>query len=483
MVRAIREKVRSNYSGDGAGGVSLADLIPAIQARDAVEGKVAAIGTVNPRPPGLLNDLAQSGKRAVARALDWHVREQVEFNRAVLSAIDTLIEAHNETNRAIAALGSRVAASENNLPAEWDKWKAEWEKRLVANEVKLLRGVADLQAAFQLRTAQMESGLREAFAETRRNVEGTASSQREQIQDQQRALQATYEERERRIEVSFRETVQAQHEAFTSALARSSAEIQAALGSQLEAIRHSDQAGIQNELRLIRQRSATAPVQGSAQAHEDDWPPVDWLLFAEKFRGKEDSIRKSFERYVPVFAGAADVLDLGCGRGEFLELMKRASISARGVDLSAANVGVCHCKDLDAERADMFEYLESLPDHSLGGVFCAQVIEHLPPPQVPKLVALCARKLRRNSPIVFETPNPECLAIFATHFYIDPTHVKPLPPSLMWFYLEEAGFGQIEIQRLAPAGDAWPELNDLPPQFRERFFGFLDYAISARSLS
>ena len=81
-----------------------------------------------------------------------------------------------------------------------------------------------------------------------------------------------------------------------------------------------------------------------------------------------------------------------------------------------------------------------------------------------------------------ETPNPECLAIFATHFYLDPTHTRPIPPPLMAFYLEEAGLGRIEVERLYPAVDTMPSLAALPEDFRKEFFGSLDYAIFGRKL-
>jgi O-antigen chain-terminating methyltransferase len=83
---------------------------------------------------------------------------------------------------------------------------------------------------------------------------------------------------------------------------------------------------------------------------------------------------------------------------------------------------------------------------------------------------------------IIETPNPECLAIFATHFYLDPTHTRPVPAPLLRFYMEDAGFGSIEVERLAPAVESMPALADLPPSVREAFFGGLDYAILARKL-
>ncbi len=113
---------------------------------------------------------------------------------------------------------------------------------------------------------------------------------------------------------------------------------------------------------------------------------------------------------------------------------------------------------------------------------CCQVVEHLPPERLPEMIRLLHDKLRAGALIAIETPNPECLAIFATHFYIDPTHRHPIPPALMSFYLEEAGFGRIEVERLSPAVEAMPSLAELPEAFRKDFFGSLDYAVFATRL-
>ena len=124
----------------------------------------------------------------------------------------------------------------------------------------------------------------------------------------------------------------------------------------------------------------------------------------------------------------------------------------------------------------------SQPEGTLGGIFCAQVVEHLPPARVPELIALAARKLYSGGLLAIETPNPECLAIFATHFYIDPTHTRPVPSLLLRFYMEESGLGGIEVHYRAPAVEAFTELAALDTSVRERFFGGLDYAILGRKL-
>jgi O-antigen chain-terminating methyltransferase len=109
-------------------------------------------------------------------------------------------------------------------------------------------------------------------------------------------------------------------------------------------------------------------------------------------------------------------------------------------------------------------------------------VEHLDPAKLPEMIRLCAAGLRRGGVLVIETPNPDCLAIFATYFYIDPTHSRPVPRQLLEFYMEEAGMGQIEVHELSPAIESIPEIAELPEAFRKRFFGGLDYAIIGRKL-
>jgi O-antigen chain-terminating methyltransferase len=98
------------------------------------------------------------------------------------------------------------------------------------------------------------------------------------------------------------------------------------------------------------------------------------------------------------------------------------------------------------------------------------------------MLKLAARCLEPGGVIAMETPNPECLAIFATHFYLDPTHTRPVPHPLLVFYLEEYGIGNIEVKKLSPAIDSMPALASLPEEFRTAFFGGLDYAVIGKKL-
>src|SRR5262249_40404468 len=160
------------------------------------------------------------------------------------------------------------------------------------------------------------------------------------------------------------------------------------------------------------QITAQAPAASADSDRERAGRPAilfDYGRFAERFRGTEEYVKAGQAIYREHFANCTNVLDLGCGRGEVLEMMRDASIAAQGIDLSEESVATCRHKGLDAEAADLFVYLESLPEASLDGIFCSQVVEHLPPERLPAMIRLATSRLRRGGAIAIETPNPECL--------------------------------------------------------------------------
>lgn len=450
IIQEIRERVRARHpNGTAPGNVPLADLLPLLHARDAAEGKVASIGTVNPRAGGVVNSVIQKVKRLVARSLNWHVREQVEFNRAVMNCVQATIEAFSETNRTVAALAGQVHSRTNELENElretrdlrghWIQWRQHWEQKLGETEIQFLRSLSDLQGAWQHRVTLM---------------------------DQQ-----------------HREYMKSLHTEFQGSIDQAGAVLQQRFWGDLEKIRTEYEGIIHSELRLIRQKAQLTKTIAGLHPAPDPVTQVDWMKFAEKFRGTEEYVKRHLGIYVERFQGMANVLDVGCGRGELLELFRDAGIGARGIDLSDECVATSASKGLKVEKADLFPYLDGLPDASLDGVTCLQVVEHLPPARLPEFIALAHRKIRPGGLVAVETPNPECLAIFARHFYLDPTHAKPLPPALMAFYLEEAGFGRLETLRLEPAIESMPSIGSLPEDFRRDFFGSLDYAIFGRKLT
>jgi len=171
-----------------------------------------------------------------------------------------------------------------------------------------------------------------------------------------------------------------------------------------------------------------------------------------------------------------------------LDLLREQGIAARGVDLDPDMVARCRAKELPVERADALKYLEECPEASLGAVFSSQFVEHLPIEAYSRLIELSYSRLRAGGRLILETQNPECLAIYSQSFYLDPTHVRPIPAQQLRFLLEEAGFRDIQIHYLSPVERAGlPELplqsgneawNTAAAKFNETYFGHMDYGIT-----
>ena len=225
-----------------------------------------------------------------------------------------------------------------------------------------------------------------------------------------------------------------------------------------------------------------------------DTNALDTWAFAQAFHGDEGSVKTHQARYLRYFTGASDVLDVGCGRGEFLELLRDAGITARGVDLSNDMVLRCREKELDVLKADLLPYLAALPDASLGGVFASQVIEHLPTPVLLAFVRLAYDKLRPDGILVVETLNPECLLVHYRWFWMDLTHVRLIHSETLKFLLVTTGFRDLEGQLIGPrepapllpplqlAGDtaALEQFNAATDHLNRLLHGSPDYALIAR---
>ena len=294
----------------------------------------------------------------------------------------------------------------------------------------------------------------------------------------------------------FQEERLAMHEDYQQALRAASKQIQERLWGDLDQLKVEHERQIHTELRTIRRKLSAAGGDSTtrsvgtavASAPPPPAPPVesfDYASFEERFRGDEQYVSSSQEFYLPYFANLSKVVDLGCGRGEFLAELASRGVEVLGVDLDTTALAACREKNLPVEQADIFEFLGRQADGSWAGIMCAHVIEHLPPLQLQELTDLCYSKLRPGGVLACETPNPGCLAIFAGDFYLDPTHRSPVPAGRMNFHLKESGFSSIETVERHPAPEVFSELralDDMPQTaaFRQRFFGGLDYAIIAR---
>ena len=230
--------------------------------------------------------------------------------------------------------------------------------------------------------------------------------------------------------------------------------------------------------RVERRGAGGAPATVASQPAADAVP--DYFAFEARMRGSTADVRERQRPYVDDFCDAAPVLDVGCGRGEFLSLLRDAGVEARGVDADADMVAYARGEGLEVEQADALAYLEAQSEGSLGGIFMAQVVEHLPPPQLFRLLELSARALRPGGVLVAETINPLSPLALRSYF-ADLTHAQPLVPETLALLARHAGFARTEIRYLNQPARRLEADDDDTRLLNEVVFAPLDYALVART--
>ncbi len=178
----------------------------------------------------------------------------------------------------------------------------------------------------------------------------------------------------------------------------------------------------------------------------------NYFLFEERFRGSREDIRQRQLVFLQYFEKCSHVLDIGCGRGEFLEILRDHNIGGTGVDSDPDMVTYCRSKHLDVEHADALAYLVTLKDESLDGIFIDQVVEHLEPDYLLRLLAVCYRKMKSGYHIVVETVNPLSFISYV-NFYIDLTHKRPVHPETLQYLISATGFREYEKIFLSPVSE------------------------------
>jgi len=225
-----------------------------------------------------------------------------------------------------------------------------------------------------------------------------------------------------------------------------------------------------------------APVSGAG---------FDARAFGDRFRGTPEQVRRAQSAYLRWFPGpgSGPVVDLGCGRGEFLDLLRESGIEAFGIEADSDLVRDGRARGIDVRPGDAVSELHLCKDASLGGIVAFQVIEHLPFPRLLELLALARRKLRPGGLLVLETVNVQSLFPWTRAWSMDPTHRHPVHPLTLRFLAEQAGFTEIEIV-FSGAVDDETRLEEGPDQDRESrnarrlnslLFAPQDHALVARA--
>ena len=245
--------------------------------------------------------------------------------------------------------------------------------------------------------------------------------------------------------------------------------------------------------------SASAPDAGSA-AFTGAFDSLTYVAFEDQFRGTTDEIRRRVDDYVPIFTGASNVMDVGCGRGELLDALRERGVSVRGVDVNPAMVEICRGRGFDVALGDALACVSRQPDGSIGGLIAIQVVEHFTPAYLTRFLEAAYHAMAPGAPLVLETINPNCWMAFFETYIRDLTHQHPLHPDTLRHLVQASGFSHVDVQFRAPVSDAdrlahvalpadfvpagvapvVDAINDHATKLNSRLFSSMDYAVIGR---
>jgi SAM-dependent methyltransferase len=233
---------------------------------------------------------------------------------------------------------------------------------------------------------------------------------------------------------------------------------------------------------------ATGLVQGAPSS-----ALFDYVGFERRFRGDPEVVAAALaERYLDLLVANPPVVDIGCGRAELVELLARRGVEAIGVDTDPSMVAEARDRGLDVRLVDGTSFLRGREPGSLGAIIATHLVEHLEFADLVELLDLAATRLRPGGVFIAETPNPTSLVVLGNSYILDPTHLRPLHPSLLTFLCEGAGFRDVRLRFHAPATDyhlpmiddpdapPWTKrVNDAFAKLNSVLFGPQEYALIA----
>ncbi|MDB9420495.1 methionine biosynthesis protein MetW [Microcystis aeruginosa CS-563/04] len=425
------------------------------------------------------------------KILNTIFRDQREVNFNLASALRECLQLNRQLLSEVENLRSQSRRDLENLMAvsqSLSGYSQAVEKNLVNNTQNLEEKLHNLDQKWQERQQQNQDELQGEIQELEREMQ----TQIEQL-DQKRD----------RIANQIQEGLQTQIEQLDRELYQKTEQLQEYLETQ---IKDSNEKNFQNshylKIDLLQQKrlinkflEVTAGAEGGFSSEPaqifagelDHSLDAFYFAFEERFRGSREEINRRLEVYLPrlreaqIAPGDSLILDLGCGRGEWLELLRDNGYRARGIDLNRVVIEQCQSRGLEVLEGDVIAYLQSMPDDSVAVITGFHIIEHLPFEILVKLLNEAFRVLRQRGLVIFETPNPANVLVGSCNFYFDPTHRNPLPSLMTQFLVQYCGFAQVEILNLNPSdgfkADEGNELDELSKQFNQYFYGPMDYAV------
>ena len=425
------------------------------------------------------------GKKVIRKFLKWYiepiVEQQNKINGSFTASINSLCNNEIVTQE-------RFRQIEIELKNLDDAFKnMEYNKKLLEIEQKSSEKIESLKNHYEKQVVELEEKYKEKIKFEKDSCVAEfiklKQSAKENIEQQEKLLSKQLEEMKLTYEQKLYELKKEADLRWKKVY-----EIKEENDMQLDYLQFRYYQLLQGENMIISSSVIAEPTNDETLESE-----IDYFKFENFFRGNQQHIKTAQKVYLPYFMGKTDVLDLGCGRGEFLELLQECHIDAKGVDLYQDFVEYCTYKGLNVVHSDAINFLFQLPDESLGGIFSAQLIEHLSAKQIISLCNLSYQKLKKGNYIIIETPNPSSLATYMNSFYVDPSHEKPIHPKAMEYFLKEAGFKQIEVMYTEQSKvdyrfpllqgeqiENLSEFNDGINFLSDIIFGSQDYAVIAR---
>jgi len=488
ILRQIREEMQRSYQPREAdksiekaeaGQPSSGELVELRSAIAALYSSYALVGQMPPEPPTFRGRFGARLVRLVQRLLFWYTPQIVHFQYSALKACESALRAFEGQAKSVRQLEAGLK-NVQQLGAE--------------NTERLEARLKNVQQQETENAQRLEARLKNVQQQEAENVQRLEGELRREQNDREAAVAAAMSRAEIldwRLEVLRLHAVPRMDLEIARLTSQQTVQ-QERINREIARLRAQQTVQEERIALLIQARNGlpelSSPATGQ-RLRQEEMHNMDALYVAlqDEFRGSLPEIKKRLGVYLPKLAAAGigsesmPILDVGCGRGEWLELLREHQLHAAGIDLNRVVLAICQERGLAVMEADAVEHLRSLPEASLGAVTAFHLIEHLALPHLLDFLDAARRVLKPGGVAIFETPNPNNMFVSSRYFYLDPTHRHPIPVELGRFLAEARGFERVEILELHP----WPIEHhvdtrtggDVATRFNECFYGPQDYAI------
>ena len=436
------------------------------------------IDKLPPQPQTLRGTIGAFLSRLVRRILFWQYAQARSLQISVTQTIEHLLTATD----AAAAQGEHIEASLRNVAAKI-KHLTDNDERIEAAESTALKAIQRLHEDAVRCSTDLNSA-HQRIAELSKLVEAITEQVNSTSRSAQSIQQNTHSLQEKIEDLALLRSHDSQR------LAEQIATIDRhALRTRRDIVLQ--QRRITSILHSVRKQSQAAEPndpgnEGNATLQPDIMADL-YLALEDAFRGSQQDIAERVSEYLPILEqaglkpGVDLVIDIGCGRGEWLDVLSKNGYSNKGCDSNESMVATCQEHGLDVTQAKSLQFLSSFPDNSVAAVTAFHVIEHLPISEMLALIDDSLRVIRPGGLVILETPNPQNLLVSCHNFYIDPTHHKQIPMILLQFIVEERGFCEVRSLPLHPYPESvqLDSSSEIARRFNDLFYGPQDYAVIA----